>query len=103
MKRKIKKLSAEALDSETALTVPTDSANAQTTGGENRLTIYEYEQKYTKRQNLRGAKLCLRLIIAVMAILLFICMFFFTMKIVDLYLYAGIGVGVVCLILYICL
>lgn len=68
---------------------------------EKKMTIFEYEQKYSKRQNVRGAKLCLKLLAATIGILIFVCMFFFTMRIWDINMYAGIGAGVVCLILYI--
>ena len=66
-----------------------------------KLTIYDYEQKYTRRENARGAKLLLKLIAAAIGVFLFFCMFSITMKIFDINLYAGIGAAVVCVILYI--
>ncbi|MDE7182511.1 MAG: YcjF family protein [Clostridia bacterium] len=68
-----------------------------------KLTIYEYEQKYTKRQNVRGAKLLLRIIAAALGVFIFFCLFSLTMKVIDINLYAGAGVGAVCLLLYIIL
>lgn len=66
-----------------------------------KLTIYEYEQKYTKRQNARAARLMLKLIAAAIGVFLFFCLFSLTMKVFEINLYAGAGVGAVCLLLYI--
>ena len=52
-----------------------------------KLTIYDYEQKYTRRENARGAKLLLKLIAAAIGVFLFFCMFSITMKIFDINLY----------------
>ena len=68
-----------------------------------KMTIYDYEQKYVKRQNVRGAKWLLRLGAVVIGIFLFFCLFSITMKIWEINQYAGYGVAAVCLILYICL
>lgn len=68
-----------------------------------RMTIYEYEQKYVKRQNVRGAKILLRLIASVLGVLLFACLFFITYRVWEIYEYAGYAVGGVCVILYIVL
>ncbi|MDE6613537.1 MAG: YcjF family protein, partial [Clostridia bacterium] len=65
--------------------------------------IYEYEQKYTKRQNVRGAKLLLRIIAAALGVFIFFCLFSLTMKVLEINLYAGAGVGAVCVLLYIIL
>ncbi len=66
-----------------------------------KLTIYEYEQKYVKHENVRGAKLILRLIAAAIGVLIFFCLFSITMKVIDVNLYAGAGVGAACVLLYI--
>lgn len=68
-----------------------------------KLTIYEYEQKYVKRQNVRGAKLILRLLAAAVGIALFACLFFISLDVYEINEYAGYAVGAVCLILYILL
>lgn len=65
------------------------------------MTIYDYEQKYTKRQNVRGAKLLLRLIAAAIGIFIFFCLFSVTMKIWEINQYAGIAAAVVSALLYI--
>lgn len=66
-----------------------------------KMTIYDYEQKYVKRQNVRGAKLFLRIIIAAVAILIFACLLSVTLKFFDIHLYAGIAAAIVSLLLYI--
>ena len=65
------------------------------------MTIYEYEQKYTRRENVRGAKLLLRLIAAAIGVFLFFCLFSVTMRVYEMNMYAGIGAGAVSIILYI--
>lgn len=77
--------------------------NKKTEEASDKLTIYDYEQKYTKRENARGAKIFLRLIAAAVGVFLFFCMFSVTMKVFDINLYAGIGTAAVCVLLYIIL
>ena len=69
---------------------------------EGKMTIYEYEQKYVRRQNVRGAKFLLRFIAVLLGIFLFVMLFFFTMKVYEFNKYVGYGAGALCLILYIC-
>lgn len=78
------------------------SEQIENTNG-NKLTIYEYEQKYVKRQNIRGAKVLVRLIATAIGIFLFACLFFIALRIYEINEYAGYGAGAVCLLLYICL
>lgn len=59
-----------------------------------KMTIYEYEQKYTKRQNLRGAKFLLRLIAAAIGVVIFAMLFTVTQRLWEIHMYAGIA-GVV--------
>lgn len=66
-----------------------------------KLTIYDYEQKYTRRENVRGAKLLLRLVAAAIGVFLFFCMFSISMRVFEINLYAGIGTAVACAFLYI--
>ncbi len=65
------------------------------------MTVYEYERKYAKRENARGAKLILRLIAAVIGILIFVCLFLLSLRMYEINRYAGYATGGVCLILYI--
>lgn len=66
-----------------------------------KMTIYEYEQKYTRRQNVRGARLFLSMMAALVGVVLFVCLFFLTMRVYDINQYAGYGVGVACIILFV--
>lgn len=66
-----------------------------------KMTIYDYEQKYVKRQNVRGAKLFLRVFAAAIGIFIFFCLFSVTMKVFDINLYAGIGTAAVCALLFV--
>ncbi|MDE6442113.1 MAG: YcjF family protein [Clostridia bacterium] len=75
--------------------------NKKTSVEPEKLTIYDYEQKYTRRENVRGAKILLKLIAAAIGVFLFFCMFSVTMKVFEINLYAGIGTAAVCVILYI--
>ena len=67
-----------------------------------KMTIYEYEQKYTRRQNARGARLLLWMGASLVGVLLFVCLFFLTMRVYEINEYAGYGVGAACVVLFIC-
>ncbi|MDE7330170.1 MAG: YcjF family protein [Clostridia bacterium] len=86
MKKKIK---------ETALAVKEEEKSSD------KMTIYDYEQKYVKRQNVRGAKILLRVIAAAIGVFLFACLFFIALRIYEINEYAGYAVGAGCLLLYI--
>ena len=72
-----------------------------------KMTIYDYEQKYSRRQNIKGARLLLGLFAAAIGVFLFFCLFFVTMRIFELELpaniniYLGSGAAVVSVLLYI--
>lgn len=66
-----------------------------------KMTIYEYEQKYTKKENTKGAKFLLTFLAAALGIIIFFCLFSLTSRVYDFNKYAGYGVGAFCLILYI--
>ncbi|MCD7728349.1 MAG: YcjF family protein [Clostridia bacterium] len=70
---------------------------------EGKMTIYEYEEKYVKRQNVKHASAVLRLIATVIGVFLFTCLFLVALKVYDINLYAGIAVSVVCVVVYILL
>ena len=79
------------------------TAVQQETETSGKLTIYEYEQKYTKRQNVRGAKILLKIIAAAIGVFIFACLFFVALRVYEINEYAGYGAAAVCVILYICL
>ena len=72
-----------------------------------KMTIYDYEQKYSRRQNIKGARLLLGLFAAAIGVFLFFCLFSVTMRIFELDLpaniniYLGSGAAVVSVLLYI--
>ncbi len=68
-----------------------------------KLTIYEYEQKFSKRENARGAKILLTLIASAIGVFLFFCLFSVTMRVWDINMYAGIGVACASALVYIIL
>ncbi len=68
-----------------------------------KMTIFEYEQKYTKRQNTRGARFALGIIAGLVAVALFTCLFFVTMRVYEINEYAGYAMIAVSVVLYICL
>lgn len=70
-------------------------------GAAPKMTIYEYEQKYSKRENVRGAKLLLTSIAAIIGVFLFVLLAMFTLKMYEFNEYVGYGVGGACLIAYV--
>lgn len=66
-----------------------------------KMTIYEYEQKYVKRQNVKGAKVFLRVFAAILGVFLFVLLFLTALRVYEINEYAGYAAGGVCLILYI--
>ena len=68
-----------------------------------KLTIYDYEQKYVKRQNVRGAKFFLRFFAAIIGIFLLAMLVFVTLRLYDFNKYVGYASAGVCLLLYILL
>ena len=66
-----------------------------------KMTIYEYEQKYSKRENVRGAKLFLTITVTIIGVFLLVLLAMFAMKMYEFNEYVGYGVGGACLITYI--
>ena len=48
-----------------------------------KMTIYEYEQKYSKRQNVRGAKILLRFLAAAIGVIIAACLILISLKAVE--------------------
>ncbi len=68
-----------------------------------KMTIYEYEEKYVKRQNTKGATWLLRLIAALIGVGFVYCFFSVTKAIWDMNVYAGYaatGVSVLLFVLF---
>lgn len=82
--------------------------NKNTVPEENeKMTIYEYEQRFSRRESLRAARLFIGLFIAGIGVFLFFCLFSVTMRVfemelpADINIYAGTGTAVLCGLLYI--
>ena len=78
-----------------------NKARAESDGTAPKMTIYEYEQKFSKRENARGAKFILTFVAAVIGVLLFVLLAMFAMKTYEFNEYVGYGVGGACLVVYV--
>lgn len=78
-----------------------NKVRAESDGTAPKMTIYEYEQKYSKRENARGAKLFLTFTVTIIGVFLLVLLAMFTMKMYEFNEYAGYGVGGACLIVYV--
>ncbi len=83
--------------------LPADAGNPADSAQSGKMTIYEYEQKYTRRQNVRGARLLLWMGSGLIGVILFVCLFFLTMRVYEVNEYAGYAVGAACIVVYICI
>ncbi len=68
-----------------------------------KMTIYEYEQRYSRRQNVKGARRLLFLAAATVGIVLFVCLLLITLRVFELHKIAGYCTGGVCLIVFLLL
>ncbi len=66
-----------------------------------KMTIYEYEEKYVKRQNTKSATFFLRLIVALIGLFFIWCFFSVTKAIWDMNEYAGYAATAVSVLLFI--
>lgn len=69
--------------------------------GEEKMSIYEYEQKYVRRQNLHGAKGLLRLACASVGILIAALLVSVTLRFWEIHMYAGIAAAAVSGLLFV--
>ena len=68
---------------------------------DNKMSIYDYEEKYVKRENTKGIKFLLHLIIVLIGVVIFTCLALLVFKIYDMNNYAGYGSAIVAIILFI--
>ncbi len=80
---------------------PVPEKKPQGGASDGKMGIYEYEQKYVRRQNVRGAKFALRLVAALVGVFLFAVLALISLDVYKINEYVGYGVGGVCLLLYI--
>ena len=81
--------------------VPVEKDEAQQQTPEKKMTIYEYEEKYVRRQNVRGARFLIGLLAGVIGVFMGWCLFSFTMQLYNLHPYAGYAAAVVSVIIFI--
>lgn len=55
----------------------------------NGMSIYDYENKYVKRENTRNARALSRILASVIGVFMFTCLFLIVMKLFDIHEYAG--------------
>lgn len=67
----------------------------------NKMTIYEYEEKYVKRQNVKGATFMLRMFAVLIGLFFVWCLFSLSKSIWEMNEYAGYGAAGVSLIIFI--
>ena len=67
----------------------------------NKMTIYEYEEKYVKRQNVKGATFMLRMFAVLIGLFFVWCLFSLSKSIWEMNKYAGYGAAGVSLIIFI--
>lgn len=85
---------------ETALIVQEpDEGQSEKLG--NKMTIYDYEEKYVRRENRRSARFFVHFFAVVIGAFLFAVLALLTMRAWELHMYAGIGTAAACLIFYI--
>jgi uncharacterized membrane protein YcjF (UPF0283 family) len=84
-------------------TVSTNSVTSADTqpNGEPKMTIYDYEHRYVKHQNLRSAKFIIGLVVGIIGVFLVWCLFSITMKVYDIHPYAGYAAAGVSVLLFI--
>ncbi len=66
-----------------------------------KMTIYDYEQRYSRRENVRGARLILGAAAALIGVFLFIFLLMLTLDVYDKNEYAGYATGGVSLLVFI--
>lgn len=82
--------------------IPFEEKSAPQDPQNGKLTIYDYEQKYVKRQNVRGAKFFVRFFAALVGVILLALLAGTAIKIYELNRYAGYVAAGLFLILYLC-
>ncbi len=84
--------------------VPADQADkngAPPSAKQKKLSIYEYEEKYVRRQNVRGARLLIGLLAGIIGVFIGWCLFSFTMQLWQVHPYAGYAGAAVSVLLFV--
>ena len=78
-------------NTQTALTVQETPQEQQDKKAEQKMTIYDYEDKYVHRENRKSARFFVRFFAAVIGLFLLAVLALLTMKAWEIHMYAGIG------------
>ncbi len=65
------------------------------------MSIYEYEQKYVRRENVRGIRFSIVLLATIIGVFLFAVLAMLALRVFEINRYAGYAVAAVCLVVYI--
>lgn len=68
-----------------------------------KITVYEYEEKYSKKENNDKARKIFNLLAFALGVLILVALFSLFKDVYDINVYAGYAVGAVCLILFVIL
>ena len=66
-----------------------------------KMTIYEYEERYSSRTSAKQANLLTNLVISLVGIFIFVCLFFITKEVYELNEYAGYGMIAVSVLIFV--
>lgn len=66
-----------------------------------KMTIYDYEQRYSRKENVKGARLFLGFVTGVIGVFLFVVLLLVFFKVYDINHYIGYGVAAACILIYI--
>jgi len=91
----------KAGDPPVELNAKTNNKSGNVSENKGMMTIYEYEEKYVKRQNARGAKFVLNMLVALIGVFFVWCFFSICKSVWDINNYAGYAAIAVCVLLFI--
>ncbi|MGN0824152.1 MAG: YcjF family protein [Candidatus Coproplasma sp.] len=77
------------------------AAKTATANANGKMTIYEYEEKYVKRQNVKAAKTFLYIFIVFIAVIFIWCLFSISKALYDMHPYAGYAAAAVSVLIFI--
>lgn len=84
-----------------ALTPVQPDAQQPSAPQEYKMSIYDYEQKYVRHQNVRGIRFGIFCAAMIVGVFLLVMLGLFTLRVFELNTYAGYGVAAACLLLFI--
>ncbi|MGN1103791.1 MAG: YcjF family protein [Candidatus Coproplasma sp.] len=77
------------------------NAKPATTDAPTKMTIYEYEEKYVKRENAKAAKIIMYLLVALVGVIFAWCFFSISKSLYEIHPYAGYAGAAVSVVLFV--